>query len=136
VEKVKEKRNKRLYNYLVNTLGISTQMVTEYISDRLDSILSKKLDSMLDGRNFETRVINSVRRKLQEKPLHTFSYTDEAEFDTFLSKTVTRIVREELDTKYQLQVSLKYTGATMVKPAPLNEEELEALEIINAEDAL
>ena len=60
------RKDKQLYNYLVNTLGVSKQLVMEHIKERLDDLIVKHLNSKLDSQYVHGVISGCVAKILED----------------------------------------------------------------------
>jgi len=61
-------KNQRLYNYLVNTFGLSKQVILEYAEQRIEDILTKHIKAKLDSKHMESMILNKVTQILHGSP--------------------------------------------------------------------
>jgi hypothetical protein len=101
-------KNKALYNYLVNTLGVSKQMVLDYIDERLEDLISKHIVSKLDSNHIEKMILSRVTTVLTEgmpKTNYFYSY-DRDKFDEYLRKVIRQILENRLNDEYEIETKL------------------------------
>lgn len=88
-------RRDRLYNYIVNTFGISKELIFEYVDKRIEDILDKHLTSKLDSQRIERLIIDKtvyiVKNGIQSTPNYYGWGTGSFE------KLVREAIREEVN---------------------------------------
>jgi hypothetical protein len=107
------RKDRRLYNYVVNTLGLSKELVLEYARDRLDDLITKHIQSKIDSRYIERLILERVTNKVTEG-MDTGWYSRES-FDEYLRKVVHQIIESKVNAEYRLDVRLIEKGATVIK---------------------
>ena len=55
-----KRRTNKLYNYLVNTFGLSKEVVLEHIETRLEDLINKHVLSILQSNRIENMIMNQV----------------------------------------------------------------------------
>lgn len=100
-------KDKRLFNYVVNTLGITKEMILEYIDARLEQLVIRVLKTKLESREFEKLILNRVTDILKsdvegDSPY----YYSRSSFDSFLKSVVRNMIEEKVNLETQIEVKL------------------------------
>jgi len=112
--------DKRLYNYVVNTLGISTKMVLEYVDKRLEELIGKKLEGKLNSKYVEGLILSRVTSIMTDglKNNNIFNYRRD-DFEEYLKKILRSVVEERVRNEFEVQVKVVPKDASIVgKPRP------------------
>jgi len=105
-------KDKKLYNYLVNTLGITKQVAMDHLKERLEDIVNKHISSRLDSKKFENLVLNKITQYLNEGV--TKSWYERSTFEDFFKKTIDKVIMEKFNNEYTLEVKVVKKDATMI----------------------
>lgn len=108
-------KDKKLYNYLVNTLGLSKQVAMEHVKERLDDLLKKHIESRLDSKHFEKMVVSQVNQFLKDGV--TKGWYEKYAFEEFFKKTVENAIMKKFNNEYTLEVKVVKKDATLVAKA-------------------
>lgn len=63
---MKPQRTNKLYNFLVNTYGLSKEAVMELVDKRIESLLAKHIDAKLNSNEVERIISNRVATILND----------------------------------------------------------------------
>jgi uncharacterized membrane protein YheB (UPF0754 family) len=100
------KRNKNLYNYFVNTFGLSKDAIMAVINERVEDLLSKHIQNKLNSNSMETLIANMVTRFLEEGVTNHSWWMKKTSFEDFLKKTISQEIKDRLNDEYTLEVKL------------------------------
>jgi len=117
------KKHNKLYNYLVNTLGISKQMVQDHIDMRLvqidqkiDQYLKDKLESDKMEKAIMDRVTNLVKNGFEK---HVW-WADRDKFEQVVKEKIKQVINENFEIEVKLakkeDKSLKKLLDKLLKP--------------------
>lgn len=98
--------DKRLYNYVVNTLGISKEMVMKYVSERLEDLISKHVKPKLDSQSVERMIMNQVTKIVTEGITSGYWYADRHKFETYVIGIMRGILESKVNEEYALEAKL------------------------------
>lgn len=110
-------KNNRLYNYLVNTFGLSKEVVLEYAESRIDDLLQKHIASRLESNYIENLILNKITQIVQDgfesnSSSHWYSRT---QFSDFVKSVACDVLEDRLNKEYKLDVKLVQKDATVVR---------------------
>ena len=98
-------KDKRLYNYVVNTLGVSKEVVLEYVKERLEELILKALSTKLESKYVENLIINKITQIVTEGiSERTSIYYERESFEKFVKKVVYEVVEKKINSEYTLQL--------------------------------
>lgn len=102
-------RNKRLYNYIVNTFGLSKEAIMQVVENRVTSVIEKMIKNKLDSKEMERAILNHIT-KLKE---NGFYYNEP--FDLYIEKVIRNILEEKMNKEYKLEVKAVQKEAKVIK---------------------
>ena len=106
---------KTLYNYIVNSLGLSRQMVLEYIDKRLEDQLFKALSFKLHSGNFEKLILDAVTKIVNEGvPADSNRWWEKKNFDEYVKKTIRSVIEERLRNDYTAELKLTHKDSNVI----------------------
>ncbi len=96
------RRNKILYNYLINTLGISKEIVFTHINNRIDDLVSKALTGLLESKRLEKLILNQVAHIVQHGVQASWYNTQSFE------GVVRQAIRAEVAKKLNEEITIEF----------------------------
>lgn len=99
-------RNNKLYNYLVNTFGISKDTVLQYCNDRIEQLLSKHVEGKLMDSNYIHNLIINQIDYIVKNGTKAHWYNRDS-FESTVKNAVSDYVEEKLEQSYSFEVILK-----------------------------
>lgn len=101
------KHRNRLYNFIVNTYGLSKEMIMEHALGRIEDVLDKNIRAKLDSGRLEDLILKKVEHYMVNGfKTHYYGSSKEP-----LADVVRQIIREEvkktLDEKYSVEIKAK-----------------------------
>jgi hypothetical protein len=109
---------KTLYNYIVNSLGLSRQMVLEYIDRRLEDQLYKALSFKLHSGNSEKLILDAVTKIVNEGvPTGSDMWWQKKNFDEYVKKVIRQVIQERLRNDYTAELKLTHKDSSIVRKA-------------------
>lgn len=99
------KSNKKLYNYIVNTLNISQQEVKECINERVDKIMQNSLYDFMNSNRFEQIVLNKLSDIITNGIVDNRWYSRTSFEDliqTRLSNEVTKYINDNIKIEFKV----------------------------------
>ena len=105
------KRTNKLYNYLVNTFGLSKENVLEHVETRLEDIIDKHVRSILQSNRIESLIINRVAHNIKNGSIGY--YGEKTAFNDIINEQVKQVIEDQLkkncEVKFQfLPNSIKF----------------------------
>ena len=94
---MKSQRTNKLYNYLVNTYGLSKEMVMKYVDERLEDIITKHVDSVLRSNRIEKMIINRISNYLKEGKYNKWHSRDS--FKEIIDHQIRQVIIDQLKTR-------------------------------------
>jgi hypothetical protein len=104
---MKTKRTNKLYNYLVNTYGLSKEMVMEYVKERLDELISKHIAEVLNSEKFNRDFNYSMAKFLETEKTSNHYWDRKNSFKKVIEDTTRKIIIEEITKNYNLSIDIK-----------------------------
>ena len=101
--------NNKLYNYLVNTFGISKKMVEEYIDKRLEDLITNHFKQKLsNSRFYEELILNRITHILTEgfPPQNGYWHSRDM-FDTYLQKEIKKVIESHIEKNFNILIERK-----------------------------
>lgn len=99
--------DKRLKNYLINTLGISKTIVMEYVEERLEEIIAKHVHSKLNSGDAQEMILNHVTKLVREGIASTQRYWYERQtFEDYVKQVMRQILEQKVNEEYDLEVKM------------------------------
>lgn len=99
------KNRNKLYNFLVNSYGISQELVLQTINERVDSLISKCIGMTLNSNKVERVIANQVAdvigKGFKQNPWENIT------IETYIKHEIARQIEEKMNTDYELEVNLK-----------------------------
>ncbi len=111
------RKDKQLYNYLVNTLQISKAMVMDVVNTRIEELLSKHLESKLNSNYIENLILNRVTQTVVNgipKAGIAGMYYDRRSFDDYLKEVIRSVLLEKMNAEYELEVKVVHKDANII----------------------
>jgi hypothetical protein len=99
-------KNKKLYNYLVNTFGLSKEIVLSYVNERIEEILNKHVDSLLRSDRVEKIILNRISHYISEGETSIYSKTS---FEKIIKNQIKEVVKDELRKNASITFSFSNT---------------------------
>lgn len=98
-------RNKKLYNYLVNTFDISKEKIIDHVNARVDDILKKHIRDTMDSIYVRELILDHLT-DLVNNGLK-YALWGRQSFQTYFKKVVREEIKKILDEKYQIEIKEK-----------------------------
>ena len=101
-------RNNKLFNYLVNTFGLSRQRVEEYINTRLEELVGNHFkQSLNNSKYYEKLILDRVTHVITEGfPLRDYWYSKE-KFDTYLQREIKKVIEAHIKENFDILIERK-----------------------------
>ena len=103
------RNSNKLYNYVVNTFGISKEMLMEFVENRLEQLVNKHVERKLDSRAIESMILNHVTKVVTEgvpKPGPFGMSVSREVFDSYLRKVLKNVVEEKITKDFDVEVKV------------------------------
>ena len=122
--------NNKLYNYLVNTFGLSKEIVLEYVNKRLEELLFKSLETKLSSNYVEKLIINQITQIVNngiDNGSSHFYFREKTKFDDYVKSVIRSVIEEKMNDNYDLQIQaiIKYPKGSKPKVRTLIERKEE-----------
>lgn len=101
---MKPTRTNKLYNYLVNTYGLSKEMILEYVDARLDQLIDKHIAKKLDTSHIDNLICDRISYYIKNGSVSR--YREKESFQEFVKKCIKEEVAEEVRQNYKIKVEL------------------------------
>lgn len=99
--------NKKLYNYIVNTIGISKELILQIVDKRMENLLDKHIKNKLDSNVVERIILDRVTEILTQDFSNSNSfYCKRESFETYLKKILQNIVNEKINKTFSVTVQV------------------------------
>jgi len=102
-----QKSKNKLYNYLVNTFGLSKETILEYADERVKELLAKHVDDKLNSERMEYMILGTISN-IVEKGFgeHSPYYDRKVAFDKYVQKIIEKEVRKRLNKDFTIDVKV------------------------------
>lgn len=97
-------KDKRLFNYVVNTLGISKDMIMEYVNSRIESVLEKQVANKLNSKDAEQIIVSQIARLVKDG-FHDQWY-HRTSFDLYVRQVIVNILEKKVNDEYDIETKL------------------------------
>lgn len=97
-------KDKRLFNYVVNTLGISKDMIMDYVNSRIESVLEKHVAKKLNSSDSERIIVDQITRLVKDG-FHDQWYS-KTSFDTYVRQVIINILEKKVNDEYNIETKL------------------------------
>ena len=102
-------KNKKLYNYIVNTFGLSKEKIMEEVDSRIENVIDKNVQNKLNSNHIENLILDRVTRVVAEGvPVDSnrFDFWKKDDFNIYLKKTIRKVIEEKFNEEYTLEVKV------------------------------
>ena len=99
------KKNK-LYNYLINTYGLSKDHVLKLFDERIENLLKKHIMSKLDSNHVESMMLNIISKSIKEGFKGNYRWNNKLQFEKYIKECVKDVISEKMNKEYSMEVSL------------------------------
>jgi hypothetical protein len=102
------RNNKTLYNYVVNTFGLSKEVVMKYVDERLEDLIGKHLKNKLDSKWTEKVILDNVTEIVANgvsSPKFGM-WWEKKPFEDYLKKVLLNVLEHKLNEEYTLEVKM------------------------------
>lgn len=101
------KKDKKLFNYIVNTLDVSKDMIMNVVDQRLNELFEKHVKDKLDSNRVERLILDRISYHMKNGYDKNPSFFDTSKsFESIVKKCiaeeVTKIVRENNDIEIKI----------------------------------
>lgn len=113
-------KQKRLYNFLVNTYELSKENVMKLVEDRLENLIAKHINNKLDSKYTEKLILDKVTDVVANGVPVSSGYIDywrKDKFDDYLKKQLRKVIEEKVNEDYELQVKIVRKDVQIVRRA-------------------
>jgi hypothetical protein len=93
-------KNKKLYNYIVNTIGISKELILEQVNARVEDLLDKHVQSLLQSNHIERMIVNKLYDYIKTGKVDYWSR--QGNFEKIVDAQVKNIIEEYLRDKCKI----------------------------------
>lgn len=97
-------RTNKLYNFLVNTYGLSKEAILEHIDIRLNDLIKKHVVAKLDSNQIESVIINHITQYIKDGK---FDRWRKDSFKDFVKLCIQEEVQRLVKENYKIEVNLK-----------------------------
>ena len=106
------KKNK-LYNYLVNTFGLSKETILEHVETRLEDIIDKHVHSILESNHIENRIMNRVAYYIKNGTIDP--WRSKNSFEDVIKQQVRCVVEEQLQKNCEINFKFLPNSIQFIK---------------------
>lgn len=97
-------RTNKLYNYLVNTYGLSKELILIVVDNRISDLLNKHISSKLDSNHVNKVVVNEVANILT-KGFENNHFSKTA-IEDYIKNIIAVQIEEKMNDEYELNVKV------------------------------
>lgn len=106
---MKPTRTNKLYNYLVNTYGLSKELILDHVDTRISDLIDKHVKSKMDSASIENMILGRVTQYLKNG--HFDRWNDKHSFDNHvhncIKEEVAKLVKQNYDISASVKIELK-----------------------------
>jgi Glu-tRNA(Gln) amidotransferase subunit E-like FAD-binding protein len=104
---MKTNKPNRLYNYLVNTYGLSKELVLQLVEDRIEDLVEKHVKIKFKQASVENMIIRAVSDYVKNGEINL--YRQNNTFDRIVKEQIKEIVKDELRKAATINFSFNNT---------------------------
>lgn len=93
-------RNKKLYNYLVNTFDISKESILQHVESRIEELLDKHVTAILQSNRIERMIVNRLSDYMSKGKSDYWS-TDK-NFEKIVDSQVRNVIEDYLKDRCKI----------------------------------
>ena len=112
---MKKQRTNKLYNYLVNTYGLSKEMIMEYVEERLEDLIKKHLDSVLRSNRVENMIMNRIAYYIKEGKYD--QWHNKGSFEDVVDQQIRQVVVDQLKSRASVTFNFSSNSVDFIKDA-------------------
>ena len=91
---MKTNKPNKLYNYLVNTYGLSKELVLQMVEDRLEDLVEKHVKIKFQQASVENMIVRAVSEYVKKGEINL--YRQNNTFENIVKEQIKEIVKDEL----------------------------------------
>lgn len=112
------KKNK-LYNYLVNTFGLSKDVVMEQAENRIEELLNKHIGDKLNAKGIEKLILSQVSSIVKHGLDKGAGYwRTTITFEDYVKSVIKEVVQAKLNEEYTVEVKVVKKDSRMMGSLP------------------
>jgi len=113
---MRKHRTNKLYNYLVNTYGLSHEMIMDYVSERLNQLVEKHIRSIFEENRIEDMIVHTVTKYMKEGEKNgPFYGHPKTCFEDIVKKQIKDIIEELLRDKCEIKFKFNSNSVRFIK---------------------
>lgn len=109
------KNRNKLYNYIVNTYGLSREKIMEHIDARIDDLISKVIGMKLHSNSVERVIANEVANVIG-KGFKRNDY-DTVTIQEYIKREIASQIEDKMNNDYELEVKITRKSKMVVGTA-------------------
>lgn len=111
-ENMNKKRTNKLYNFLVNTYGLSKELVMTEFDKRIDDLITKHLASKIDSNYIQNLILDRITKIITEG-VSSGCY-NRSSFEDYVKKCVKEAVTNHMKENYNVEMKMVSKDASVV----------------------
>ncbi len=108
-----KKRTNKLYNYLVNTFGLSKEVVLDYVQTRLEDLVDKHVYALLQSNRVEGMIMNRVAHYLKKGEVSYWGENNS--FNNLIKEQIKEVVEDQLQKNCEVRFQFQPNSVQFIK---------------------
>jgi len=109
-----KKRTNKLYNFLVNTYGLSKENIMEHVEARLESLVDKHVRSILQSDRIKTMILNKVAYYIKNGEVSSWGRCNNS-FENIVKEQVKQVVKDQLQDNCEIKFQFLPNSIQFIK---------------------
>lgn len=110
---INKQRTNKLYNYLVNTFGLSKKNILEHVEARLEDIISKNILPILESNNIQEIILNRIAYFIKNGEVSY--YQEKNTFNDVVKEQIKQVVEDQLKKNCEIKFQFTPNSIKFVK---------------------
>lgn len=107
-----KKRTNKLYNFLVNTYGLSKELILAEFDKRIDDLITKHLSSKIDSNYVQNLILDRIT-KIVTEGVSSGLYSVNS-FEEYVKKCVKEAVQKHMRQNYDIEMKIVDKNTSIV----------------------
>lgn len=99
-------KNKKLYNYLVNTFGLSKEIIMKHVEKRIEDIIDKNINNLLNSNKIHDMIVSRVSEYIKKGTMNTH-LLERKSFETIINEQIRAVVENYLRERFKITMQFK-----------------------------
>jgi len=107
-------RTNKLYNYLVNTYGLSRETIMEHVEARLESLIDKHVRNVLDSDRVQNLIMDRIAYYIKNGEVSRWGRRTET-FEKIVKDQIKSVVEDQLQKNCEVQFKFLPNSIQFIK---------------------